>query len=59
MQLDTKDALRALIEQNRRIQGYAPNCDCGNEATLQQPDLFGGMKGYCQGCYDELGGEGE
>ena len=59
MVLNPEETLNALIEQNRRIQGYPPNCDCGNEATLQQPDLFGGMKGYCQGCYDALGGEGE
>lgn len=59
MQLKTKETLRTLIEQNRRIQGYPPNCDCGNEATLEQPDIFGGMTGYCQECYDALGGEGE
>lgn len=49
--------LAQLIEQNRRIQGYAPNCDCGNVATLQQPDIFGGTTGYCQSCYDALGGD--
>lgn len=59
MQLDTQATLNVLIERNRRIQGYEPNCDCGKEATLEQPDLFGGSKGYCQGCYDALGGEGE
>lgn len=59
MQLDTQATLNVLIERNRRIAGYAPNCDCGKEATLEQPDLFGGSKGYCQKCYDELGGEGE
>ncbi|WP_214780939.1 hypothetical protein [Exiguobacterium sp. S3] len=46
MPLETQEVLRALIEQNRRIQGYPPNCDCGNEATLQQPDIFGGTTGY-------------
>lgn len=51
--------LAQLIEQNRRIAGYPPNCDCGNEATLQQPDIFGGTTGYCQSCYDALGGDGE
>ena len=59
MVLKPEETLNALIEQNRRIQGYAPNCDCGNEATLQQPDIFGGTTGYCQSCYDALGGEGE
>ena len=58
MQL-TPEQVNVLIEQNRRIAGYEHNCDCGNKATLEQPDLFGGVKGYCQGCYDELGGEGE
>lgn len=59
MVLNPEETLNALIEQNRRIQGYPPNCDCGNEATLQQPDIFGGTTGYCQECYDALGGEGE
>lgn len=58
MQL-TPEQVNALIGQNRRIQVYPPNCDCGNEATLQQPDIFGGTTGYCQSCYDALGGEGE
>lgn len=59
MPLETQETLRALIEQNRRIQGYAPNCDCGRAVTVEQTDLFGGSKGYCQACYDELGGDGE
>lgn len=58
MQL-TPEQVNILIEQNRRAQGYPPNCDCGATATLQQPDIFGGTTGYCQSCYDALGGEGE
>jgi len=58
MQL-TPEQVNVLIERNRRIAGYEHNCDCGKEATLQQPDIFGGSKGYCQRCYDALGGEGE
>lgn len=59
MVLNPEETLNALIEQNRCIAGYPPNCECGNEATLQQPDIFGGTTGYCQSCYDALGGEGE
>ncbi|WP_214788662.1 hypothetical protein [Exiguobacterium sp. s21] len=51
--------LTQLIEQNRRIAGYEHNCDCGRAVTVEQTDLFGGSKGYCQACYDELGGDGE
>lgn len=59
MQLDTQATLNVLIERNRRIAGYEHNCDCGRAVTVEQTDIFGGSKGYCQACYDELGGDGE
>ena len=59
MQLDAQATLNVLVERNRRIAGYAHNCDCGRAVDVEQPDLFGGSKGFCQACYDELGGDGE
>ena len=56
MQL-TPEQVNILIERNRRIAGYEYNCDCGRVVTVEQPDLFGQSKGYCQVCYNELGGE--
>lgn len=57
MQLDTQATLNVLIERNRRIAGYEHNCDCGRAVDVEQTDIFGGSKGYCQACYDELGGD--
>lgn len=59
MQLDTQATLNVLMERNRRIAGYEHNCDCGRAVTVEQPDIFGGTTGYCQACYDELGGDGK
>ena len=54
MQLDTQATLNALYEREKR-----QTCDCGRAVTVEQTDIFGGSKGYCQACYDELGGDGE